>query len=115
MNNYKRFNVVNHNDYLIYLRQIIVVLNKHFMRMEKYIAEMDCIVKDLKEKDNVDSNIYEEYRDKTQYLENKILNLLGDIQSDSISYNKFKRKLVKNNIEVKKLVGTIPEDLAKLL
>lgn len=118
MKNYKRFNVVNQNDYLIYLRQIIVVLNKHFTRMEKYIFEMEDLINKLKLKDkdkSVKSDIYEEYRDKTQFLENKILNLLGDMQSDSISYNKFKRKLVKNNIEVKKLIGNIPEELAKLL
>lgn len=45
MKNYKRFNVVNQNDYLIYLRQIIVVLNKHFTRMEKYLFEMEDLIK----------------------------------------------------------------------
>ncbi|MBK5446320.1 MULTISPECIES: hypothetical protein [unclassified Peribacillus] len=40
---------------------------------------------------------------------------MGDMQSDYISYNKFKRTLVKRNIEVKQLIGKISEELSKLL
>ncbi|MFF2290030.1 hypothetical protein [Peribacillus butanolivorans] len=101
------------------MRQIIVTLNKHFNSLERYIFDLGNIIKELNldEKPNpqVDSYIYEEFRDKTQFIENKILNLMCDVQSDSISYNKFKRTLVKRNIGVKQLIGKIPEELSKLL
>jgi hypothetical protein len=119
MNNYKKFIVLNRNDYLIYLRQIIVTLNKHFKSLEKYIIDLENIIGELKLEEvpnqPVDAYIYEEFRDKTQYIEKKILNLLGDMQGDSISYNKFKRTLVKRNIEVKQLIGKIPQQLSELL
>ncbi|MFE4429550.1 hypothetical protein ACFRH9_21090 [Peribacillus butanolivorans] len=100
------------------MRQIIVTLNKHFNSLERYIFDLGNIIKELNldEKPNqqVDSYIYEEFRDKTQFIENKIL-IMGDMQGDSISYNKFKRTLVKRNIEVKQLIGKILEELSKLL
>ncbi|MFE4353256.1 hypothetical protein [Peribacillus butanolivorans] len=101
------------------MRQIIVTLNKHFNSLERYIFDLGNIIKEInldkKPNQQVDSYIYEEFRDKTQFIENKILNLMGDMQSDSISYNKFKRTLVKRNIEVKQLIGKILEELSKLL
>ncbi|MCM0626613.1 hypothetical protein M5J14_19125 [Lysinibacillus sp. OL1_EC] len=119
MNNYKQFRVVSKNDYLIYLRQIIVGLNKHFKSLKKYINEMENLVKNIGLLENpkleIEATLYEDYRDKTQFVENKILNLLGDMQNDSMSYNKFKRKLVKRNIEVKQLIGEIPNELSEML
>lgn len=93
MNNYKQFRVVTKNDYLIYLRQIVIGLNKHFNSLEKYRHALKVIIDELKLEENpkleIDSSLYEDFRDKTQFVENKILNLLGDMQSDSMSYIKF--------------------------
>ena len=119
MSNYKQFKVETKNDYLIYLRQIIVGLNKHFNYLEKYADNLKSIVEDLGLIDNpeleIDSSLYEDFRHKTQFVENKILNLLGDMQSDSMSYIKFKKTLVKRNIEVKQLIGKVPDDLSQML
>ncbi|ASV67003.1 MULTISPECIES: hypothetical protein [Cytobacillus] len=119
MNNYKQFKVVSKNDYLIYLRQIIIGLNNHFNSLEKYGDSLKSIVEELALIENpeleIDSNLYEDFRDKTQFVENKILNLLGDMQNDSMSYTKFKKKLVKRNIEVKQLIGEVPDNLSQML
>lgn len=119
MNNYKQFKVVTKNDYLIYLRQIVISLNKHFNSLEKYGDALKIVIEDLKlaEKPElaIETSLYEDFRDKTQFIENKILNLLGDMQSDSMSYIKFKKSLVKRNIEVKQLIGKVPDELATML
>lgn len=119
MNNYKQFKVVTKNDYLIYLRQIVISLNIHFNSLEKYCDALKVIIDELKLEVNpkceINSSLYEDFRDKTQFVENKILNLLGDMQNDSMSYIKFKKTLVKRNIEVKQLISKVPEELTVML
>ncbi|MFA2692168.1 hypothetical protein [Bacillus mycoides] len=119
MSNNKRFQVNSKKDYLIYLRMIIIQGQKLLNTYQKYLKDLKETVQfhNLFEEPNnkINAAVYEENNDKIQFIEHKLLNLFGDMQNDSISYNKFKRRLVKRNIEVKEIIGSLPNELSEML
>ncbi|EEM94095.1 MULTISPECIES: hypothetical protein [Bacillus cereus group] len=117
--NYKRFILNNKKDYIIYLRYLIIQSYKFMNRHSIYINNLKGDIEDLnllkKPHLNIDSSIYEEHNDRIQFISSKLLNLFGDLQGDALSYNKFRKKLVNRNIEVKSLLGKLPKEISNLL
>lgn len=117
--NYKRFNVNSKNDYLIYLRFITSSVHTNIKRYNLYIEQLGEKIKELDLYNNqhkkIDSFIYEEFRDKIHAVSIKLKNLFGDNANDALSYYKFRKKLVKNNVEVSKVLGDMSENLKRNL
>lgn len=116
---HKKFLVQSKQDYIIYLRHIIIQSYKLMQFHSSYINELKHDIDRLKLHENpkvsVESTLYEKHNDKIQRISSKLLNLFGDLQKESISYYKFRKTLVKRNIEVNDLLGKIPEDIRSLL
>ncbi|MBD8138498.1 hypothetical protein IFR10_23770 [Bacillus sp. CFBP 13597] len=117
--NFKKFIINSRSDFIVYLRFLIIGAFKNLKRYDLYVEQLEQKIQklNLRNKPNaiIDSEIYEEFNDKIQRVSNKLLNLFGDLQSDSLSYFKFRKQLVKRNIEVKKDLGELSEGLSKYL
>ncbi|WP_110928075.1 hypothetical protein [Bacillus massiliglaciei] len=113
--NYKKFVIDSRSDYIVYLRMIIVQSHKLLKRLNKYSDELNHKIDELnlRNKPNAlfDTEIYEEFNDKIGNVEHRLLNIVGDLQTDSISYYKFRKMLLKRNIEVKNDLGTLSEEM----
>jgi hypothetical protein len=113
--NYKRFVIDSRSDYIIYLRMIIVQSHKLIKSLKKYTEELNNKLEELnlRNKPNalIDTEIYEEFNDKIGNVEHRLLNIVGDLQADSMSYYKFKKMLLKRNIEVKNDLGALSKEM----
>lgn len=117
--NYKRFVIDSKNDYIIYLRNIIIQSHKLIKRLSKYTNELNNSIEELNLRNNenalIDSEVYEEFNDKISNIENRLSNIIGDLQSDSISYYKFRKTLIRRNIEVKNELGMLSKEIENIL
>ncbi|KGR89470.1 hypothetical protein [Lysinibacillus odysseyi] len=117
--NFKKFIITSRSDFAIYLRFLIIGTYRSLKKYNLYVEQLGEKIQELdlenKPKTPIDSEIYEEFNDKIQRVSNKLLNLFGDLQSDSLSYYKFRKQLVKRNIEVKKDLGELSELIWKNL
>ncbi|WP_088338757.1 hypothetical protein [Bacillus cereus] len=117
--NYKKFTFNNKFDYLVYLRYLIIQSHKFMKRHAIYTVSLQREIEELglfEQPDQlVDTFVYEEHNDRIQFVSSKLLNLYGDLQGDSLSYYKFRKTLVKRNIEVREILGTLPKEMLELL
>lgn len=117
--NYKNFKFNNKFDYLVYLRYLIIQSHKFMKRHAIYTVALEREIEELGLFDQpnqlVDTFIYEEHNDRIQFVSSKLLNLYGDLQADSLSYYKYRKKLVQRNTEVKEILGTLPKEMLELL
>ena len=91
----KQFPLTNKNNCAIYLNRIISSCEHCMDRLKKYNAEGNKLLAEYMGKDVVSHEIYAELMDKTSNVTNYILNLLGDAQTSSISYFKFRSYIPK--------------------
>ena len=91
----KQFPLTNKNNCAIYLNRIISSCEHCMDRLKKYNAEGNKLLAEYMGKDVVSHEIYAELMDKTSNVTNYILDLLGDAQTSSISYFKFRSYILK--------------------
>lgn len=117
--NYKKFVINSRSDYIIYLRMIIVQTHKLIKRYKKYTDELNNKIEEgnVRNKPStlINTELYDEFNDKIGYIEHRLLNIVGDLQDDSMSYYKFRKKLLKRNTEVKKDLGQLSEEMGSKL
>lgn len=94
----KQFPLTNKNNCAIYLNRIISSCEYCMDRLKKYNAEGNKLLAEYMGKDVIPHGIYAELMDKTSNVTNYILNLLGDAQTSSISYFKFRNYIPKHLI-----------------
>lgn len=90
----KNYDLETKENYIIYLKELIILTHKHMMSHKRYIMELN----DILEKNNykefptakIDEIVYEDINDKISNVSNKILNLLGDQTKTAMSYRKFR-------------------------
>ncbi|OAH53098.1 hypothetical protein AWH48_12130 [Domibacillus aminovorans] len=118
-NQYKKFVLNDKVDFLVYLRQLIIVSTKCLKKYDLYVKQLEEKIEELelnkRPNRKIDSEIYEEFNDKMQRNSNQLLNIFGDLQPDSMSYYKFRKILLKRNIEVKETLGDLSKELWKNL
>lgn len=116
---YKQFKVSSKNDFLIYLRFIITAVHRNLTKFNIYTEQLNDKIKELdlynKRYKSIDSEIYEEFNDKVHNVSGKLKNLLGDNTNDALSYYKFRKRLVKKNLEVNNALGSMSENLKRNL
>ena len=94
----KQFPLTSRNNCAIYLNRIISSCEHCMDRLKKYNAEGNKLLAEYMGKDVVPHEIYVELMDKTSNVTNYLLNLLGDAQTSSISYFKFRNYIPKHPI-----------------
>ncbi|PGL82602.1 hypothetical protein CN931_14455 [Bacillus sp. AFS054943] len=95
----KSFSLQSKNDYIVYLRFLIISSYKSLSSYKKYLSQTEAIIADKKLKERPDSVIshdtYEESRAKLLFVANKLLNIYGDHSNYGMSYKKFREKVKK--------------------
>lgn len=94
----KQFPLTNKKNCAIYLNRIISSCERCMDRLKKYNIEGNKLLVEYMGKDVVPHEIYAELMDKTSNVTNYLLNLLGDAQTSSISYFKFRNYIPKHQV-----------------
>lgn len=95
----KQFPLINKHNCAIYLNRIISSCERCMDRLKEYNEEGKTILLHYKGKQTIPIKIYTELLDKSSNNINYLLNLLGDAQSSSISYFKFRTHLSKHPLQ----------------
>lgn len=91
----KQFPLDNKENCCIYLNRIISSCELCMDKLKKYNDQAKNILDQYNGSDTVPIELYEEMCDKTYNVIDYLLNLLGDCQSSSISYFKYRQQLQK--------------------
>lgn len=100
----KQFPLTSKENCVIYLTRIISSCELCMDRYKKYNQETKMILEKYQEGDVIPFEIYGDMCDKTSNIMSYLLNLLGDCQSSSISYFKYRK-------EVQKLINKQVNDI----
>ena len=95
----KQFVLNSKEQCIVYLYKIISSCELCMDDFREYNRQIESELKNLKKGDLVPIKIYKDFVNKTYNIMTYILNLLGDAQSASISYMKYRklaRKVIKN-------------------
>lgn len=91
----KQFPLVNKENCAIYLTRIISSCELCMDRYKKYNKETRIILDKYQSGDVIPYDIYGDICDKTCNIMSYLLNLLGDCQTTSISYFKYRKQVQK--------------------
>lgn len=91
----KQFPLTNKANCIIYLQRIIATSELCLFELKKYNEDTNKILQNYKPKDKIPHDIYSAEKDKTANVTCYLLNILGDSQSTSISYFKFRNQVAK--------------------
>ena len=94
----KQFSLNTKDNCAVYLNRIISSCEICMDRLKKYNVEGNKFLVDYEEKNLVPHEIYVEMLDKTSSVVSYLLNLLGDAQTSSISYFKFRNYVLKHPV-----------------
>lgn len=104
----KMFRLETKNDFIVYLNQIIVRVDKCLTKHKKILDELDKTINDNTD-DKFEYEVYSEYLERLSSVESYSLNLLGDSQKVALSYFKF-RTIIKQ----RKKKGTLGFEIQDL-
>lgn len=91
----KQFPLVNKENCVIYLTRIISSCELCMDRYKKYNQETQAILDKYHSEDVISYDIYGDICDKTCNVMSYLLNLIGDCQTTSISYFKYRKQVQK--------------------
>lgn len=115
--NKKQFPLTNKQNCIIYLCRIISSCELCMDKYKIYNEETKRILINYKDSDKIPYSKYSSICDKTSHVMCYLLNLLGDCQSSSISYFKYRKqvqKLInKGNEEIQ--INTIDDEVNEIL
>ena len=94
----KQFPLANKENCAVYLNRIISSCELCMDRLKNYNIEGEKLLEEYAGKDIIPYKIYAEMTDKTSNVTNYLLNLLGDAQTSSISYFKFRSQISKHPV-----------------
>lgn len=94
----KQFPLTSKDNCAIYLNRIISSCEICMDRLKKYNAEGNGLLAEYAGKSLVPHEVYAEMLDKTSNVVDYLLNLLGDAQTSSISYFKFRNYISKHPV-----------------
>ena len=100
----KQFSLSNREDCIIYLLQIISSMDLCLSRLKEYNKQTEVLIEKFKKErtENIPYSVYSDLLDKTSGIETYLLNVIGDAQTVSISYFKYRKlaeRLVKKGVE----------------
>lgn len=92
----KQFPLTNKTNCIIYLQRIIATSELCLFKLKGYNKNTNSILQQYKKNEKIPHDIYEAEKDKTSNVICYLLNILGDAQSTSISYFKFRKQVMKS-------------------
>ncbi|MGY4558829.1 hypothetical protein [Bacillus thuringiensis] len=94
----KQYEFREKEDYIIYLNELIIRTDIHIESQKRYLIELDKYIRSINidKVVRIDYKVYTDFFMKPQYSHMYLLNLLGDSQTVSMSYFKFRNVVVKN-------------------
>lgn len=99
MKEYKNFEFRSKEDFIFYLRDLVISVYKAIKSLDFYLSEIkeDIEKYDLHENEKklIPSQLYESHRDKIENVKSRIVNLLGDHSTGAMSYKKFRYEVEK--------------------
>lgn len=94
----KQFPLTSKENCAIYLNRIISSCEKCMDRLRDYNREGEKLLIQYQGEDVVPHDVYSNMLDKSSNVEDYLLNLLGDAQSSSVSYFKFRNVVSKHPV-----------------
>ena len=113
----KQFPLNGKENCRIYLLRIITTAELCIIKLKDYNTQGKAILNEYADTEIIPHNIYSDYADRAGNIISYLLNVLGDAQSSSISYFKYRKqvkKLMEKNIEGITMLEW-PEELTELL
>jgi hypothetical protein len=99
-------------DFIIYLWYILRLAFAEIDRHKTYLDQLKnaIVERDLKVAERkVPAAVFNEFRDKIEYVSMNLCNLLGDHAEKAVSYKKFRQEANKKNVELG--LGLLPLDV----
>lgn len=93
--NQKQFSLDNKRNCCIYLCRIISSCELCMDKFKRYNAETKAVLENHSGSETIKADVYSDLCDKTYNVMDYLLNLLGDGQSSSISYFKYRKQIQK--------------------
>lgn len=91
----KQFPLTNKTNCIIYLQRIIATSELCLFKLKSYNENTYTILQEYKTNEKIPHDIYTAEKDKTSNVICYLLNILGDAQSTSISYFKYRKQVMK--------------------
>mgnify|MGYP005770308425 FL=1 len=110
----KQFPLTSKDNCAVYLNRIISSCELCMVRLKKYNTEGNELLAQYEGKDVVPHEIYAEILDKSSNVIDYLLNLLGDAQTSSISYFKFRSYISKHPV-ADVMLNPLEDDIRDLL
>ncbi len=96
MENKKIKIIESKKDAIIFLNQLIILVDKRMMRLKRCILELEDELKKYDDVENkIRTDIYNIYSERIEHLTNYLFNLLGDETKMAVSYKQFRNILDK--------------------
>ncbi|AKL94973.1 hypothetical protein CACET_c15240 [Clostridium aceticum] len=93
--NLKSFKLQKKEDFIVYLRKLIMSTYRHVKDYKRYIDELDSIIeeRDLRndKKKTIPRDLYTDIKHRITGVESHIMNIMGDLTNTALSYNKFRK------------------------
>lgn len=91
----KQFPLTSKENCCIYLNRIISSCEICMDSLKKYNSQLGGLIEQFKGQDLIPFDLYCEIRDKSYNILSYLVNLLGDCQTSSISYFKYRQQIAK--------------------
>lgn len=106
----KQFSLNNREDCIIYLLRIISSMDLCLSRLKEYNKQFEGLIKKYRgeKTEKIPYTVYTDLLDKTSGIETYLLNLIGDAQTESVSYFKYRKlaeKLIKKGVQGVAITG----------
>ena len=99
----KQFKLSNEEDFIYYLRELILLVHKHLEVYKERISQLELYIETHKLIEKTESvispKIYEDFRSRLIFTSNYLLNAFGDQSDLGISYQNYRRLVKKKNIK----------------
>lgn len=120
MQDLKIYKLETKENFIIYLRKLIISMYRQLNWHKRYIKEVDEYLSENMVKDNykkkISPYIYIDFKHKILTPSNQLLNLVGDESNSGMSYKKFRKMVKKRQAKGLDLgLNELSEDLKQIL
>lgn len=105
------------NDAVIFLNQMIVLVDKRMIRLKNAISDTEELIEKYNSKDKIETVIYQAYAERIESLTMFLCNILGDETKNAVSYRQFRKILDKKVFQGKEefKLEQLNDDMIELL
>lgn len=104
----------NKKDAIVFLNQMIVLVDKRMMRLKNAICDTEKLLNKYNNKDKIETTIYQAYAERIECLTMFLCNILGDETKNAVSYRQFRKIMDKKFSQGNKEFNLEPLDKAMI-